>query len=83
MMVAGRKAKEREDDALCAQRATSGKPRGSCPGPTRASSSIGKRPKTLQGNGSPYKPRKGAHKARKHRKFRKLPIILWGGLPIS
>ena len=37
MVVAGRKAKEREDDALRAQRATSGKPRGSCSHPTRAS----------------------------------------------
>ena len=37
MVVAGRKAKEREDDALRAQRATSGKPRGSHSHPTRAS----------------------------------------------
>ena len=39
MVVAGRKAKEREDDALRAQRATSGKPRGSRSRPMRAFSS--------------------------------------------
>ena len=38
MVVAGRKAKAREYDALHAQRATSGKPRGLCPCPMRASS---------------------------------------------
>ena len=39
MTVKERKAKVREDDALRAQRATSGKLRGSCPRPTRAYSS--------------------------------------------
>ena len=40
MVGAGRKANAREDDALRAQRATSGKPRGSCSHPTRASYSV-------------------------------------------